>query len=86
MLSAIILNEIMLGVIMLSAIIPDVVMLSAFNAESHYSNAICSMLSVIILKTIKFYLIKLATVFYWKPSYLLGERASFNIMSNNSAK
>ncbi len=30
------------------------------------------------LKTIKFYLIKLATDFYWQPSYLLDERASFS--------
>ncbi len=28
------------------------------------------------LVTIKFYLIKLATYFYWKPSYLLGVRSS----------
>ncbi len=28
------------------------------------------------LKTIKFYLIKLATDFHWKPSYLLGKRAT----------
>ncbi len=28
------------------------------------------------LKTIKFYLIKLATEFYWQPCYLLSERAS----------
>ncbi len=30
------------------------------------------------LKAIKFYLIKLAPDFYWQPSYLLGERASFD--------
>ena len=29
------------------------------------------------LKTVKFYLIKLATDFYWQPSYILGERSSF---------
>ncbi len=28
------------------------------------------------LKPIKFYLVKIATDFYWQPSYLLGERAS----------
>ncbi len=28
------------------------------------------------LRKMKFYLIKLATDFYWQPSYLLGERAS----------
>ena len=33
------------------------------------------------LKTVKFYLIKLATDFYWQPSYFLGERASFNIIN-----
>ena len=30
------------------------------------------------LKTIKFYLIKIAPDFYWQPSYVLGERASFD--------
>ncbi len=29
------------------------------------------------LKTIKFYLIKLAANYYWQPSYLLGKRASW---------
>ncbi len=31
------------------------------------------------LRKMKFYLIKLATDFYWQPSYLLGERASLTI-------
>jgi hypothetical protein len=30
------------------------------------------------LKTIKFYLIKLATDLYWQPIYLLSERSSFD--------
>jgi len=29
------------------------------------------------LKTVKFYLIKLATDFYWQPNYLFGERSLF---------
>jgi hypothetical protein len=33
------------------------------------------------LETIKFYLIKLFTDFYWQPSYWLGELASFNSQS-----
>ncbi len=32
------------------------------------------------LKTIKFYVIKLITDFYWQPSYLLSERASLWIV------
>ncbi len=30
------------------------------------------------LKTIKYYFLKLATDFYWQPSYSLGERASLH--------
>ncbi len=32
-------------------------------------------------KTIKFYLIKLTTDFYWQPSYLLDKISSLDIMS-----
>jgi hypothetical protein len=38
------------------------------------------------LKTIKFYLITLATDFYRQPSYLMGERASLQKMSAKDNK
>ncbi len=38
------------------------------------------------LKTIKFYLIKLATYFYWQPSYLLGDGASLTKYTKTQGK